>query len=98
MGLLYIKGYLAGCAIIAARAVACSVSKANFRRVCDITKSIKTGVSTFSGFTTITAISGVGAFSSVLADLMTSTACLYIISAGVIIRSADSISYVEYFC
>lgn len=92
MGLLYIKGYLAGCAIIAARAVACSVSKANFRRVCDITKSIKTGVSTFSGFTTITAISGVGAFSSVLANLMTIAICLYIISAGVILWSADSIS------
>ena len=92
MGLLYIEGYLAGFSIIAVGAIACSVSRANFRRVFYITKSIKTGLFTFSGFTAATAISGVGACSSVLADLMTSAICLYIISAGVILWSADSIS------
>ena len=92
MRLLEIEDYLAGCSIIAARAIAFAVSRANFSWIFDITKSIKTGLFTFSGYTTATAISGVGAFSSVLADLMTSAICLYIISAGVILWSADSIS------
>ena len=92
MRLLKIEGYLAGCSIIAARAIAFAMSRANLRRVLDITKSIKTGLFTFSGYTTATAISGVGAFSSVLANLMTIAICLYIISAGVILWSADSIS------